>query len=118
MVNWDSYPNFSKAEFDCQETGENKMQPFFLYKLQQLRTAYGKPLTITSGYRSPKHSIEAKKEKPGTHAQGVAADIAVNNPDRYIVLKLAFELGFAGIGVDKNFIHLDSSMQRKAVWSY
>ena len=119
MINWDKYPSFSKSEFDCQETGENNMQPIFLYELQKLRDSYGKPITITSGYRSPNHSIEKKKQRPGTHAQGIAADSAVYGLDRYILLKLAFAQGcFTGIGVDKHFIHLDISTERKAVWSY
>ena len=119
LINWDNYPNFSKAEFDCQETGENEMQPVFLYELQRLRNAYGKPMRITSGYRSPKHSIEAAKQRPGRHAQGIAVDIAVNGVDAYVLLKLAFAQGcFTGIGVDKHFIHLDIAPDRKSLWVY
>ena len=118
MTDWSKYPNFSKSEFDCQETGENDMQPRFLEMLQSLRDRYGKPMTITSGYRSPNHSTERKKAKPGTHAQGIAADIYVTGPDKYRLVKLAFEYGFTGIGIDKSFIHLDASRDRCAIWSY
>lgn len=118
-IDWSFYPSFKKSKFDCQETGENQMQPVFLYELQKLRDAFGQPMVITSGYRSPQHSIEKRKEKPGTHAQGLAADIAVYGEQRYVLLKLAFASGvFTGIGVDKNFIHLDMSPSRRAVWSY
>lgn len=53
MMDWSKYPNFSKREFDCKETGENEVQARFMDKLQALRTEYGKPMVITSGYRSP-----------------------------------------------------------------
>lgn len=118
IENWNKYPNFTKSEFDCQETGENEMSPRFMDLLQLLRTRYGKPMKITSGYRSPKHSIERKKVKPGTHAQGIAADIYCVGPDKYRLVKLALELGFTGIGVDKSFIHLDVSKERCAIWGY
>ena len=45
-------------------------------RLQLLRSHYGSPLTVTSGYRSPLHSIEAAKTTgPGSHATGRAVDI-------------------------------------------
>jgi len=119
QVPWSEYPNFSKKEFDCQETGENRMQPYFLNELQALRDKFGRPMRVTSGYRSPKHSIEARKASPGTHAMGCAVDISVHGEERWVLLKLAFEMGrFHGIGIDKNFIHLDMYMSRKAVWTY
>lgn len=121
-VQWSKYKNFSKREFDCKETGENGMQPFFLDKLQELRDLYGKSMVITSGYRSPKHSIEAKKNVPGTHAKGIACDIRVQGADAHRLVELAMALGFTGIGVSQKnglarFIHLDLD-DRKAIWSY
>ena len=50
-ANFDLYPNFSKAEFDCKHTGKNEMKHSFMSKLQALRTAYGKPMIISSGLR-------------------------------------------------------------------
>lgn len=125
-MNWDKYPNFSEEEFSCSETGECKMSAVFMTKLQKLRDAYGKPLTITSGYRSPKHSIEASKPagKLSTHARGCAADIACNGQQAYEIMKLAFEVGFTGIGVSQKgsarFVHLDtfSGSPRPNIWSY
>jgi len=118
MIDWSKYPDFSKEEFDCHETGENEMQSRFLDILQKLRTRYGKPMRITSGYRSPSHSIEIRKDKPGTHAEGIAADIYCTGPDKYRLAKMAFEMGFAGVGVGSNFIHLDVSRERFATWGY
>ena len=68
----DDFKYFKIEEFDCQETGENKMSPNFIKKLDLLRGACGFSFQITSGYRSPNHSIEKRKDQPGTHAQGLS----------------------------------------------
>tara|TARA_R110000822_G_scaffold83575_1_gene196756 strand:- start:286 stop:663 length:378 start_codon:yes stop_codon:yes gene_type:complete len=125
-MNWDKYPNFSEEEFACSETGECKMSAAFMKKMQELRDVYGNPMTITSGYRSPKHSIEASKPtgKLSTHARGCAADIACNGQQAYEIMKLAFQLGFTGIGVSQKgsarFVHLDTFIgsPRPNIWSY
>ena len=70
---------FTRKEFDCQQTGENEMQDEFIHSLDALRHECGFSFRITSGYRSPSHSIEARKATPGTHAQGIAADIGTTD---------------------------------------
>jgi len=110
---------FKISDFDCQETGENNMSEEFLLKLDELREACGFPFIVTSGYRSSNHSIEAKKASPGTHAQGIAADIKVNGGNqRYTIVQKAMELGFTGIGVAKTFIHVDTRETTPVVWQY
>ena len=110
---------FSREEFDCQETGENEMSPEFLNMLDILRENAGFPFVITSGYRSHKHSLEHKKEKAGTHAQGIAADIKVNSgAERMVIIKEALKLGFTGIGVAKTFVHVDTRKTTPVVWTY
>ena len=73
------YKYFSRDEFACQVTGENEIEDELILALDELREACGFPFVITSGYRSPQHPIELGKIKPGTHAQGIAADIAVSS---------------------------------------
>ena len=121
-IDWSQYPNFKESEFVCKETGEINMDEDFLARLQILREEFGKPMAITSGYRSPRHSIEAKKLSPGPHAHGKACDIAVGGEAAYELISIALRLGFTGIGVSQKspnnrFIHLDT-MPRSAVWSY
>ena len=114
-----SYRYFSIEEFDCQETGENEMVEEFIHKLDELREACGFPFKITSGYRSPSHSIEARKAKPGTHAQGIACDIYVSGgSQRHTIIKEAMRLGFNGIGVAKTFIHVDIRETTPVAWQY
>ena len=126
-MNWGNYKNFSADEFKCSHCGANEMKPEFMDRLQQLRTAYNKPMRITSGYRCPKHPIEAAKDKPGAHASGMAADVGVQGVEAHRLLQLALELGFTGIGVQQKgtgrFLHLDLipasvDFPRPTVWSY
>jgi zinc D-Ala-D-Ala carboxypeptidase len=110
---------FTRDEFACKETGENRIQPSFIDRLDALREACGFAFQITSGYRSPRHSIEAAKDRPGTHAQGIAADIAVSNGiQRRRIVEKALEQGFKGIGVAKEFVHVDDRQGTAVMWTY
>lgn len=107
-MDWSKYPNFSKSEFDCKETGENGMQPQFLEELQKVRTLMGKPFKINSGFRSVNHSVERRKRNPGEHSYGLAADIG---GDRMFLLEListAYICGFRRIGINlsSGYVHL------------
>lgn len=123
-VNWDDYDHFSKWEFDCKETGENEMKQAFMDRLQALRYELDAPIIVNSGYRSPRHSLEAAKAGgPGPHSTGRAADFKVGpGVDAYRFVELAMRFGFTGIGVSQRegqprFIHLDM-LDRIAIWSY
>jgi zinc D-Ala-D-Ala carboxypeptidase len=123
-MDWSKYPNFSEEEFRCKHTGLCEMQPATMARIQRLRTLYGKPLRVTSGYRHSTHPVEAAKPAPGVHTQGRAVDLAVEGVDAFQVVRLALRLGFTGIGVQQKgpgrFIHLDDSPGplRPRVWSY
>lgn len=113
------FNHFTLDEFACKETGENHIDPAFVALLDILRDRCGFPIVITSGYRSPNHSIEKAKSAPGMHTTGRAADVAVSNGhQRYEILKRAFDLGFTGIGVHKGFIHLDTRQAASITWLY
>lgn len=128
MTNWKNYPNFSEEELKCKHTGLCAMDADFMHKLQNLRTAFGKPLIITSGYRHKSHPVEAHKTIPGAHTYGRAVDISCRGADAHEIAFLAFELGFTGIGVSQNvrgarFIHLDTmtaadGFPRPTLYSY
>ena len=97
-------------------------------RLQLLRSLYGSPLVITSGYRSPRHTIEAAKETPGTHSLGRAVDIACNGAEALDLIGEALEVEFTGFGVqqkgENRFLHLDDlrdgehTAPRPTIWSY
>ena len=124
---WTQFENFSASEFVCQHTGEEGIKLDFVAKVQKLRTAFGRPMAISSGYRSPEHPIEARKAKPGAHASGRAVDIAVSGADALHLLQLALDSGdFTGVGIAQKgdfgsrFIHLDDldNERRPTIWSY
>lgn len=95
------------------------IQPDFVRHLDLLREACNRPLTVTSGYRHPTHSVEAKKNEPGRHTMGDAADIAVvGGFERGQIVAEAIRLGFKGIGVARTFVHVDRRSGRLTMWTY
>jgi uncharacterized protein YcbK (DUF882 family) len=120
---WDKYPNFTKAEFDCKSTGENNMQHEFMEKLQAIRKDFGRGITVTSGFRSVKHPIEARKtHSNGEHTQGFCADImCITGADRFTLINLALKHGITRIGVAKTFLHLGiggKGLPNNVIWEY
>jgi uncharacterized protein YcbK (DUF882 family) len=115
-----NFKYFKLEDFDCQETGENEMSEAFIHCLDELRETCGFPFIITSGFRSPEHSRERSKSKgPGTHAQGIAADIKVSGGfQRYKIVEKALLMGFRGVGVAKTFIHIDDRQTGFVIWNY
>lgn len=111
---------FKREDFDCQETGENRMDDNFIHKLDHLREACGWPFIVVSGYRSPNHSLEIKKASGGgSHTKGIAADIKVTNgKQRHEIIKHAMALGFSGVGVATSFIHIDTRKDTPVLWTY
>lgn len=124
---WDLWPDFKMSEFACPCCGEAKMSRLFLDKLQTVRSKYGKPIYITSGYRCPEYNDEISSTgKGGPHTTGKAADIWVVGHDAHALLYWAFREGFSGVGVnqkganDERFVHIDMLEEepRPNVWSY
>lgn len=110
---------FRLEEFNCTHTNKNEMDPAFLEKLDALREECGFPFTITSGYRDESHPNEARKKIPGTHNQGIAADIAISNgTERINIVHQALKMGFGGIGVAKTFVHVDTRTTTPVMWTY
>ena len=59
------------------------------------------------------------KKTPGTHTQGIAADIVVSGGvQRRVLVEKALELGFNGIGVAKTFVHVDIRTTTPVIWTY
>ena len=120
--------HFSYAELVCKcGCGRMETDPAFLAKLEDLRVAFGKPMTVTSGYRCPRHNAEVSHTgTAGPHTIG-AADIAVSGEDAYTLVQLAMACGFSGIGIKQSgdfpgrFVHLDNlpfSWPRPRIWTY
>jgi uncharacterized protein YcbK (DUF882 family) len=122
MIDWSVYKHFKPAEFTCKcGCGKADMKPEFMGRLQALRMIWGKPMVITSGYRCQNHPVEKAKSTPGTHSQGIAADIGISGQDAVSLLRLALDANFTGIGVQQKgngrFLHLDIR-ETPTIWSY
>lgn len=122
-INWPKYhPYFKPQEFACKETGVHGVKPELLDLLLTLRLDWGRAMTITSGYRSPKHSLEKRKAAPGPHTTGLACDVVINpGADVWDFVALAMKHGFTGIGISQRagrprFVHID--LLDKRMWSY
>jgi uncharacterized protein YcbK (DUF882 family) len=128
-VDWENSKYFKATEFMCSHTGTEKMDQNFIDKLNALREAYGKPMTVSSGFRDSTHPVEAMKKDPkgGAHVSGKAADILIEREEAFKMVSLAFMLNFTGIGINQKggarFIHLDTIESspvrpRPTIWSY
>ena len=61
--------------------------------LDPLREAYGNPITVTSGYRSPRLNAAVGGVKTSQHQRGQAADITAGSPaENKKIFDLAREL--------------------------
>lgn len=104
----------------CKGEVPNQCDPYALRMLQKLRDAVGAPLILNSAYRCANHPVEARKERPGTHNEGIAFDIRV--PYGRLRMKLveeALKLGAKGFGFANSFLHIDFRLQNDATsWGY
>lgn len=117
------WPHFSFNELKCSHSDQVIIVPSLLNRLHYIRREVG-PLPVTSGYRSVYHPVEVDKPHVGTHALGWAVDIAIDNSrKRFMLIEQAINSGLDGIGVAKDFIHIDGAPNedwrpRPALWTY
>ena len=105
--------NFNSTEFDCHGNGccyQTKINEQLVAYLQKIRDHFGKPISVTSGYRCPIHNSSASVggATRSKHCQGDAADIVVSGVTPAEVAKYAESIGILGIGLYSNFVHIDT----------
>lgn len=97
--------NFSYREFEASDVAQKKhicnaittvevrdsVKALVENVLQPLRDAWGKPLTINSGYRCPALNKEVGGVPTSQHVKGEAADVACSEPLK--LAQLAYNLG-------------------------
>ena len=74
--------------------------------LQPLRDAYGKPITINSGYRCPALNKAVGGVATSQHTKGQAADCGCDDPLALARLLLDLGLEFDQMGLYPTFVHL------------
>ena len=119
---------FTRAELSCSHCGECEMDQSFLDLIDKLRTAYDKPMSLSSAYRCIEHPVEAKKNKRGTLTYGRAVDVRVSTGEAFRLLEIILTLPFSGVGFSQKgdhatrFIHIDDLTEpdfvRPTIWSY
>ena len=102
--------NFRVKEFACKDGSD----PVFIDSelvsvLQKIRTHFGKPVTITSAYRTPTHNKSCDGTTYSQHLYGKAADIKIAGVSPKKVAQYAEKIlpNSGGIGVYDTFTHID-----------
>ena len=73
-------PHFCVREFRCKDGSDPVFIDTALAELlERIRERFGKPVTITSAYRTPAHNAKAGGAKFSQHLYGRAADIRVQD---------------------------------------
>lgn len=111
--------NFNLSEFESSDGAKmsatiKKNVILLMEQLEIIREACGnKPITINSGYRSPKHNIAIGGAKNSQHIYGKAADFVVKGMSPKNVAKIIESLMdsgkiiLGGLGTYKTWIHYD-----------
>ena len=114
---------FNYEEFDSpdiQGSGQ-LMDPKLLDMIDKARKIYGKPICVTSGYRTEDHNRKVGGVDSSSHLKGLAIDVAcVRSNDRFEMLTALIEVGFNRIGVASTFIHIDidKNKSQNVIWTY
>ena len=110
------WENFSPAELASRGNGAVRIELDALNKLQQLRYAWGHPMTINSAYRDPEYNAKVGGATNSYHKKGMAFDVGVTGwtkQEKNDFKELALDKGFTGFGGYKTFIHIDIGPARK-----
>ena len=102
--------NFRVREFACKDgTDPIFVDSELVEVLQKIRTHFGKPVTITSAYRTPTRNKAVGGTTYSQHLYGRAADIKVNGVTPKNVAAYAEKLmpNKGGIGIYGTFTHVD-----------
>lgn len=79
--------------------------------LEPLRAKLGKPIEVTSGYRSPAHNARIGGAKNSLHTTGMAADLAVGDIAEQVkvaaILSKIPAVGGIGLYEVKGIVHVD-----------
>jgi hypothetical protein len=108
------WKSFSPREIACKGTGTIAINEPALDKLQALRDKLGKPVLLTSAYRSPEHNAKVGGAKNSQHMLGIAFDVRMENQDPQEFEAAAREVGFTGFGYypKQGFMHIDTGAKR------
>lgn len=112
--------NLSIEEFQCKcgNCSATVHDEALSFGLQKIRTHFGSPMIINSGYRCPAHNANVGGSSQSYHVKGMAADIVIPGVNVSEICAYAESIGFYGIGMyDDGYVHLDTRPKdKKAFW--
>ena len=111
--------HFRVREFRCHDgTDTILIHPCLVAVLESIRLHFGKPVIITSGYRTEAWNARKNGAQHSQHCRGYAADIQVKGVAPSDVADFARNImpDFGGVGRYKTFTHIDVRA-RPANWN-
>lgn len=116
--------HFTKDELKCKCGCElYNIHQELIYKLEEIRVDYSRPMVINSGSRCIKYNTAVKGAIHSPHLKGWAVDIRISSSNqRYELMMIALTKGIRRIGVADNFIHIDIAplpeWGQDVIWMY
>ena len=110
--------HFKVREFACGDGSDAVLvAPRLVMVLESIRTHFGVPVTISSGYRTPQYNAKVIGAAHSQHCYGMAADISIKGHAPAEVAAFARTLmpDWGGVGVYDSFCHIDVR-ETKADW--
>jgi len=98
---------FNLKEFECPCCKKVMLHSNLLSKLIKLRDLIKEPLYINSGFRCIIENKKVGGVDNSFHLIGMAVDVSVRTISIQELLYFAEAQKFGGIGIYKNFLHLD-----------
>lgn len=104
-------PHFKVREFACSDGSDVVFVATSLVDiLEAIRVHFGRPVTVTSGYRTVSYNAGLKNSsKKSQHCNGLAADIKVEGHTPKEVYNYVCSLlgDHGGVGIYNTFVHVD-----------
>lgn len=125
-------PDFEASEFACNcGCGEQRMNVWFIKRLQAARTIADVPFVILSGARCEKHNENVGGDDKSTHVpefmpdkRGHGVDIRYQTArEAFIIVTALLKAGFTRVGFNDGGIHVDDAEKfefkdEKVMWGY
>lgn len=95
----------------------DNMSVSFMACLDDLRERFGKPIFLTSAYRTIEYEKSHGRSGTSSHCKGLAVDIKCNNSfDRHKLISAILDvIPSARIGIYPTFLHLDIDTDKPCV---
>lgn len=111
---------FAPSEFTAcvPSCSKDQMDPDFMKRLNKARRIAGLPFVLNCAFRPVEWDKLKGRSGNSFHCKGRAVDIrCLSDANRAVIVAALIKVGFNGIGIASNFIHVDDR-QIKTMWLY